>query len=132
MIKRVFISYSFLHRNQYIEFHRKLKNFFNSKSIEVYSFVFDFKEKLNDKEIMAAALAEIDSSDILLAEAETMSFGVGLEAGYAKAKGKQVIYLFKENSQKQQTLAGIADHIVQYQTVDDVIKWFESNYFPTS
>lgn len=129
MIKRVFISYSFLYRNKYSSLHNDLKNYFNSKSVVVYSFVFDYKGTGSDQVIMQAALQEIDKSDLLLAEAETMPLGVGLEVGYAHAKGKQVGYLYKTGSQKQQTISGVADFIIKYETSADIINWFETNYF---
>ncbi len=128
MIKRVFISYSYLYRDKYSNLHSELKKYFSSKSIEVYSFVFDYKSKGTDREIMQAALQEIDKSDILLAETETMPLGVGLEVGYAYAKGKQVVYLYKRGSQKQQTISGVANFIIEYETSDEIINWFK-NYF---
>jgi nucleoside 2-deoxyribosyltransferase len=78
---------------------------------------------------MKDALAEIDKSDLLLAEAETMALGVGLEAGYAHGRDKKVGYLYKTGSQKQQTLSGIVDYFIEYETAKDVISWFETNYF---
>ncbi len=129
MIKRVFISYSYLYRDKYSNLHSELKKYFSSKSIEVYSFVFDYKSAGTDQEIMHAALQEIDKSDLLLAETETMPLGVGLEVGYAHAKGKQVGYLYKTGSQKQQTVCGVADFIIEYKISDDIINWFETNYF---
>jgi len=101
MLKRIFISYSFVSRENYRQFHNDIVEFFASKDIIVYSFVFDYTKKGDDKTIMNDALSEIDKSDLLLAEAETMAFGVGLEAGYAHGKGIKVGYLYKVKSKKQ-------------------------------
>jgi len=91
-------------------------------SIETYSFVFDFTEKVDDKKLMEEALAEIDKSDMLLAEASDKSVGVGLEAGYAKAKGKKIVYLYKKGTEKQQTISGISDLLIEYESAEDIIK----------
>ena len=36
---------------------------------------------------------DIDNSDILIAEVSEKAIGVGIEVGYAKAKGKPIIYI---------------------------------------
>lgn len=128
MVKKIFISYSFKFRESYKDFHLKLKEFLKEKySIESHAFVFDFTEKVEDRDLMDAALGEIDNSDLIMVELSNKSVGVGLEAGYAKAKGKTVVYLYKKGSDLQQTVNGIADYVIEYSDVDDVLAWLEEN-----
>jgi len=127
MLKRIFVSYSFANRNTYKDFNTVLKKYFQSKNIEMYAFVFDYKNIVDDRTLMKAALKEIDSSDLILVELSKKSVGVGVEAGYAKAKGKKIGYLYKKGSDLQQTINGIADYIIPYDSIEDVISWFEKS-----
>ena len=56
--------------------------------IDAYSF-----STSEEKQMMAKAMLNIDSSDLLIAEVSDKAIGIGVEAGYAKAKGKPIIYL---------------------------------------
>lgn len=52
-MKKIFISYSYTHRKDFEEFHNTLKNFLELQyGSAVYAFVFDFNEKVTDKELM--------------------------------------------------------------------------------
>lgn len=124
MKKKIFISYSYSNRSKFIDFHQKLKRFLELEfDAEVYSFVFDFTEKVSDKEMMDAALREISLSDVLIVELSNDSVGIGIEAGYAKANRTPIIYLAKEGVSIDPTMSGISDHIVKYVSADDVISW---------
>jgi len=126
MIKKVFASYSFSHRDSIMPFHLQLKEFLDKAyKVSLYSFVFDFKGKVNDKELMALALQKVDESDLVLVELSNKSVGVGIEAGYAKARGKTIIYLHKTGTNIKQAMNGIADHVVEYEQVEDVINWIK-------
>lgn len=125
---RVFISYSYLHKAEFESFHKELTSYLSSElDMQVYSFVFDSPEQVDDRSLMKHALEEIDRSDFIVVELSYNSVGVGIEAGYAKAKGKPVIYLLKKGKEKVQTMNGIADYVVEYTAVSDVIQWFKQN-----
>jgi len=124
MIKRIFISYSFSNREKYRQFHEDLVKYFSEKSIEVYAFVFDFPNKVDVKTLMNMAFQEIVKSDLLLAEVSEKSVGVGVEVGFAKAKGIKTGYLLNKGSEYQQTIAGSVDFVIEYENSSDVIKWF--------
>lgn len=126
MVKRIFISYSFSNKDKYRQFHEDLLGYFSRKSIEVFAFVFDFKQKVNNKTLMKNAFKEIEKSDLLLAEVSDKSVGVGIEVGYAKAKGIKTAYLYKKDSVLQPTIAGTVDYLVEYSSSDDVTGWFEN------
>jgi len=122
LMKKVFISYSYSHRHDFEEFHRKLKVFLQTKfKCEVYAFVFDFNEKVDDKELMDEALAHVSDSDLLIVELSRNSVGIGIEAGYAKAKGIPIIYLHHNGTDAKQVMNGISEMVIAYDTVEDVI-----------
>lgn len=89
--------------------------------LEVYAFVFDFNEKVDDKELMDQALAKIEESDVLIVELSHKSIGVGIEAGYAKAKGIPIIYIHRKDTEIKQVMNGIAELVITYEDVEDVI-----------
>lgn len=122
-MKKIFISYSYTHRKDFEEFHNTLKNFLELQyGSAVYAFVFDFNEKVTDKELMDQALARVGESDLLIVELSHNSIGIGIEAGYAKAKDIPILYLHRNGTEVKQVMNGIADLVISYETVDDVIE----------
>ena len=63
---------------------------------------------------MQISLSEIDLSDLVVMEMSVKGVGLGIEAGYAYAKGKSVIVLIKEGSELSETIAGIATKVITY------------------
>jgi nucleoside 2-deoxyribosyltransferase len=74
------------------------------------------------REMMQHALQMIDDCDLLIAETSDKAIGIGIEAGYAKAKGKKVIYLRNENAEHSTTLSGISDFQIAYTGCEDLGK----------
>ena len=85
--------------------------------VDVYSF-----SAAEEKEMMAQALRHIDSCDLLIAEVSEKAIGIGIEAGYAKAKGKPVIYIRNSNAAHSTTLSGVSDYPVIYDNTEDLSK----------
>jgi nucleoside 2-deoxyribosyltransferase len=75
-----------------------------------------------DREMMQQAFAEIDKSDILVAETSDKAIGIGVEAGYAKAKNKPVIYIRRQDAEHSTTVSGASDFQVFYTGPDDLKK----------
>lgn len=122
MITKAFISYSFIDKNKFRSFDRQLKKFLKQNfGIEAYSFVFDFKNKTDNKTLMKLALEKINESDLLLAELSYKSIGIGLEVGYAKAKGKRIIYIHRVGTELSTTMDGICDIRVEYKDISDLL-----------
>ena len=129
MISKIYFAHSFSKRDKYKNLYQDLKKYFLTKGINLYSFVFEFQEKIDNKSLMLNCLNQIESSDLILAEFSDESVGVGFELGYAKALGKKTSYLYKPGSPLEQTADGTVDYFIEYRNADDVINWFESNYF---
>lgn len=74
-----------------------------------------------EKEMMEAAMKAIDDCEILIANGSQKAVGVGIEAGYAKAKGKSVIYIRSKYDDHSTTLSGISDHQIVYESLDELV-----------
>lgn len=123
---KAFLSYSFENKKEFEKLNQILKKFLKEKfNIESYAFVFDFKEKTNNKKMMEKALNLIDKSDIIIAELSYKSIGIGIEIGYAKAKNKRIIYIKKINSPLSTTAQGISDYFIEYKQEKDLIDKLE-------
>lgn len=122
MKPKVFISYSFANKNKFKSFDKKLRKFLKqSFGIKTYSFVFDFKKKTDDKTLMKAALKKIDESNLLIAELSYKSIGIGIEVGYAKARGKKIIYIHKIGTELSTTINGVCDIRIEYKDISDLL-----------
>lgn len=89
--------------------------------IESLVFVDQHKfEPEQEQEMMQAAIASLEQCDILIAETSHKGIGIGIEAGYAKAKKKPVVYLRHKESEHSTTLSGVSDYRVIYKSADDL------------
>lgn len=75
-----------------------------------------------EAQMMAQAMADIDSCNLLIAETSEKGIGIGIEVGYAKAKGKPIIYMRKANAEHSTTVSGIADFRIIYTDAGDLEK----------
>lgn len=120
---KAFLSYSYKHKKEFKNLNKILKKFLKNKfNIDSYSFVFEFKEKKTNKEMMKKALELIDKSDLIIAELSYKAIGIGIEIGYAKAKNKKIIYLKKINTEISSTSEGICDFLIEYINKEDLLE----------
>ncbi len=85
------------------------------EGIESFVFVNQYQFRPEEKKLMMQqAMKEIDHCDLLIAAASEKAIGIGIEAGYAKGKGKTVIYIRQEAAPHSTTLSGISDHQIIY------------------
>ena len=90
-------------------------------SIEPFVFVDHYKfDTTQEEEMMAAAISELAQCQLLIAETSHKGIGIGIEAGYAKAKKKPVVYLRHKESEHSTTLSGVSDYSVIYKSADDL------------
>ena len=92
-----------------------------NQKIEPFVFVDEFEFNSDqEKEMMQQAMRSIDECDLLIAEVSDKAIGVGVEVGYAKAKGKTVIYLRNRNAEHSTTVAGMSDFHIVYNDVTEL------------
>lgn len=80
-------------------------------------YIFDASK---EQAMMQQAIEDIDRCDLLIAEVSDKAIGIGVEAGYAKGKGKPVIYLRQKNCEHSTTVSGISDERIVYETTGDL------------
>jgi nucleoside 2-deoxyribosyltransferase len=69
----------------------------------------------------------INKSDFLIIEFSDKGVGLGIEAGYAYAKGIPIIVIAKKGSDISNTLKGIAKKIIFYEDPEELVKEFLSS-----
>lgn len=119
---RIFITVSFGESKEEIEQLCSLvkkagfEDFCFVRDIEKYQKVFD-----NPKQLMQQAKEEIQKSDALLIDMSEKPTGRAIEAGIAYALNKKVIVIMKKGTQIKDTTRGIADEIIEYDKITDIL-----------
>lgn len=85
----------------------------------VFADKYSFKEE-EEKEMMQQAMEAINQSDWLIALASEKAIGIGIEAGFAKGKGKLVIYIRHIKAEHSTTLSGFSDYQIIYIDLQDL------------
>ena len=75
----------------------------------------------DSKELMQRAKEEISKSDALLVDMTDKPTGRAIEAGIAYTLGKKVIVIMKKGTAIKDTSRGIADAVIEYDALDDII-----------
>lgn len=75
---------------------------------------------LDSRELMRLTFAEIDSCDLLVVDLSEKGVGLGIEAGYAAARGIPILTLAPHHVNLSQTLAGISDKIIVYEDAGEL------------
>ena len=75
---------------------------------------------LSPQELMQRTFAEIDQSDLIVMEMSEKGVGLGIEAGYAYAKGKYLLIVLQQERELSSTMAGIASKIIHYNTLEQL------------
>ena len=78
------------------------------------------KASFSAKEIMQETFAKIDSSDLVVIDVSEKGVGLGIEAGYAKAKGKELIVTVRKGMEVSTTISGTADRVIVYETISGI------------
>jgi nucleoside 2-deoxyribosyltransferase len=76
--------------------------------------------KLPPQKLMEITFKSLDNSDILIIELSEKGVGLGIEAGYAYAKGIPIIVIAKTGSDISNTLKGIAQQVIFYNNPEDL------------
>lgn len=116
-----YIAISYSQRNELAEELTVIKEVLVASGINPFVFAEQFQfHPSQEKEMMQEAMQKIDAADLLIAETSDKAIGIGIEAGYAKAKGKPVIYVRTKKADHSTTLSGISDQQVIYENSIDL------------
>ena len=73
-------------------------------------------------ELMLRAKEEIEKCEVLLIDYDWPASGRMIELGIAYALGKKVILITSQDMEVKETVAGVADAIIYYETLEDIVK----------
>src|SRR5205809_5827480 len=79
-----------------------------------------------ERQMMHQAMTDIDKCELFIAEVSDKAIGIGVEAGYAKAMGKPIVYVRKAKADHSTTVSGVSDFQVIYNDVLDLQKQLAS------
>lgn len=118
---KAYISISYQRRRSLNTAITAIMSVLEEHQVESFVFVDHYKfEESQEEEMMRSALGELEQCDLLIAETSHKGIGIGIEAGYAKAKNKPVVYLRHKDAEHSTTLSGASDHRVIYKNTDDL------------
>lgn len=120
-MRRAYISVSFAKRKELEDELITIKSTLQHYDVDSLIFVDKYKFSLAEEtEMMTQAIAVIDACDFLIAEVSHKGIGIGVEVGYAKAKGKIIIYLRNSKAEHSTTVAGVSDYQIIYDDNNDL------------
>ncbi|MGG5510935.1 hypothetical protein ACPDHN_13375 [Myroides odoratimimus] len=120
-MKQIYISCSFSMQNELREATDRMKQEISTMGYQSFVFIEHYTFRLDqEKEMMIQALKDIDQSCCLFAETTYKGIGIGIEAGYAKAQGKPIVYLRQADASHSTTMSGIADYHILYHNTEDL------------
>jgi hypothetical protein len=76
--------------------------------------------RLSPQELMARTFEAIDACEVLLVDLTEKGVGLGIETGYAHARGIPVLVIARHGSDIPRTLQGMAQRVFWYQSPDDL------------
>ena len=120
-MRKAYLAISYTNRILFNKEVNSLIELCKTFDIELLAFVdkYNFKSH-QENEMVETAFSEIDKSDLVIAELTTKSIGVGIEIGYANAKGKPIIYIRKSDSEYSTTASGCMTYILEYENESDL------------
>jgi nucleoside 2-deoxyribosyltransferase len=121
---RAFLSIKFWGDDRNREHVEQVINAIEGAGLNVFCFRRDAEEwgKIGFKpeDLMKVTFKEIDNSQVLIADVADWPIGVGVEAGYAYAKGIPVMCICQEGKALANTVAGFANSVINYKNYDDL------------
>ncbi|MGB3007920.1 MAG: nucleoside 2-deoxyribosyltransferase [Chitinophagaceae bacterium] len=116
---KAYISVSYNNRRNISKILKAITETLQDAGVSPFVFVDTYTFPVaEEKQMMAQAMHDIDACGILIAEVSDKAIGIGVEAGYAKAKGIPVIYIRQKDAEHSTTMAGISDYQIFYK--DDI------------
>jgi 2'-deoxynucleoside 5'-phosphate N-hydrolase len=83
------------------------------------------QDRLAPQALMKLSFEQIDRCDLLIVELTEKGVGVGIEAGYAYARGIPVYTIAPRGQPISETLAGISREVFYYQGIQDTQPFFQ-------
>lgn len=115
---RWYVAHSYKNRELQKELIDSISEGIKAIGDDVFVFTREYSDfgPSKEKEMMSAAMQEMDKSDGLIAEVSTKEIGVGLEVGYFAAQKKPIIYIFNKSSEISTTVLGVSSAFIAYES----------------
>lgn len=83
---------------------------------------FDAQDEIisDPQTLMKSTVQKIDHCDLVVIDLSEKGVGLGIEAGYAFAKGIPIITIAKIGSEISETLEGISERVIFYNNMEDL------------
>ena len=107
---------------------RKLHRYLSKTALKQYVSL-GTQIELSPEELMQRTFSEIDLSHLMVIDLTEKGVGLGIEAGYAYAKGIPIAVIAKKGSDISATLQGISQQLFLYDELDDLIDFFKDTTF---
>ncbi len=120
---KVFITTTFKgdSNKDYIE---KISELVRKSGFEDFSFIRDVEDYVSipdAHELMHRASEEIAKCDALLLDYDGPGHGCMIELGIAYAHKKKNIVITKKGTNIKKTILGVADTVIEYENIDDIL-----------
>lgn len=79
--------------------------------------------RLDARELMARTFAALDACALVVVDLTEKGVGVGIEAGYARAKNIPIVVIAQAGADVSETLRGIARAVFWYEGADDLTRF---------
>ncbi|MGI9528830.1 MAG: nucleoside 2-deoxyribosyltransferase [Acidimicrobiia bacterium] len=79
------------------------------------------EEALEPDELMEASFDAINNSSAVVVEFTEKGVGLGIEAGYASARGTPVFVIHRPGADVSTTLRGVAQEVFEYTDTDSLV-----------
>jgi nucleoside 2-deoxyribosyltransferase len=118
---KAYIAIPYQGRNEIREELDTITSILNQCGVSPFVFADQYSFKAEEeKQMMQQAMEAINQSDWLIAFASEKAIGIGIEAGFAKGKGKPIIYIRHDKAEHSTTLSGISDYQIIYIDLQDL------------
>ena len=121
---KAFLSIKFWGDNRNREHVEEIISAIEDAGCDVFCFVRDAEEwgkkRFQPEEMMRLTFDKIGHSDLVIADIADWPIGVGVEAGYAYAKGIPILCICPVTKSVASTVAGLAKYIVKYDGYNDL------------
>lgn len=102
----------------------KISSMLEEKGYETICIVNDVNSKnkvpFSPEELMKVTFESIDTCNLVIIDLTEKGVGLGIEAGYAYAKGIPIITIAKNGSDISETLEGISNKVLFYNKIEDL------------
>jgi nucleoside 2-deoxyribosyltransferase len=121
---KVFIAIKYHPDNRHKPFIERISAALEKSGLETFCVVRDIEKwgqvEFDPAELMRQSFAAIDASDVIVIELTEKGVGLGIEAGYAYAKGIPIVTIAQKGSDISTTLQGISQKIFLYSEIDEL------------